>query len=466
MSDFPDFSCHGYQVVRELGHNRAGGRVTYLATRTPLPLDTGETGGRVEGVPVVIKQFQFAQFGASWAQYEAFEQEIKVLRSLNHPGIPRYLDSFQTPDGFCMVQEYKDAECLGTRRDLYYEEIKKKIAVAVLEILVYLQNQKPPVIHRDIKPENILVDKKRNVYLVDFGFARVGGGDVAVSSVVKGTLGFMPPEQLFNRQLTEASDLYSLGATLICLLTGTKSVDIGNLVDAAYRFPVKKLLPKLNPQFIGWLQKMVEPNVKDRYPNAAAALQALKWIDVYSSAQEERHSNKVSVPILIALLLGNLGVVYTLVGVRYAILSVGNSGKVQFQKLDYQVQFQKLGYQAYSQVTVTTGLDETFKPVDSLKEISLNSKAVYFYLSFYLDFNKPTADDKPLPPQTLNSSCKLFNPAGELVYEGESSLIAEGNRLDTWCLHEFDQEADKPGNWKFEFYLDDKKVVTENLAVF
>jgi|GEM_PF-748546 serine/threonine protein kinase len=455
MSDFPDFSCHGYQVVRELGHNRAGGRVTYLATRTRLPLAQGETGGGIQGVPVVIKQFQFAQFGASWTQYEAFDQEIKMLRSLNHPGIPRYLDSFQTPDGFCMVQEYKDAECLATRRDLYYEEIKK-IAGAVLEILVYLQSQKPPVIHRDIKPENILVDKKRNVYLVDFGFARVGGGDVAVSSVVKGTLGFMPPEQLFNRQLTEASDLYSLGATLICLFTGTKSVDVGNLVDAAYRFPVKKLLPKLNPQFIGWLQKMVDPNVKYRYPNAAAALQALKRIDVCSSVQEGRHSNKVSVPILIALLLGNLGVVYTLVGVGYALLSVGNSGKVQLQKLDYQ---------AYSQVTVTTGLDETFKPVDSLKKISLNSKAVYFYVSFHLDFQKPTADDKPLPPQTLNSSCKLFNPAGELVYEGESSLIAEGNRLDTWCLHEFDQEADKPGNWKFEFYLDDKKLATENLAV-
>ncbi|MBW4493359.1 MAG: serine/threonine protein kinase [Oscillatoria princeps RMCB-10] len=454
MSDFPDFSGHGYQVVRELGHNRAGGRVTYLATRTALPLDKGETGGGIQGVPVVIKQFQFAQFGASWAQYEAFEQEIKVLRSLNHPGIPRYLDSFQMPDGFCMVQEYKDAECLGSCRDLYSEEIKK-IAVAVLEILVYLQSQKPPVIHRDLKQENILVDKKRNVYLVDFGFARVGGGDVAVSSVVKGTLGFMPPEQLFNRQLTEASDLYSLGATLICLLTGTKSVDIGNLVDGAYRFPVKKLLPNLNPEFIGWLQKTVEPNVKYRYPNAAAALQAMQWINVYISIQEGRPSNKVSVPILIALLLGSVGVGYALVGVS-ALFSEGNSKKVEFQKLDYQ---------AYSQVTVTTGLDETFKPVDSLKEISLNSKAVYFYVSFHLDFQKPTADDKPLPPQTLNSSCKLFNPAGTLVYEGESSLIAEGNRLDTWCLHEFDQEADKPGNWKFEFYLDDKKVATENLAV-
>ena len=51
---------------------------------------------------------------------------------------------------------------------------------------------------------------------MDFGFARIGDGEVGVSSVVKGTLGFMPPEQIFNRQLTEASDLYGLGMTLIC----------------------------------------------------------------------------------------------------------------------------------------------------------------------------------------------------------------------------------------------------------
>ncbi|MBW4493595.1 MAG: serine/threonine protein kinase [Oscillatoria princeps RMCB-10] len=269
MSDFPDFSGQGYQVVRELGHNSLGGRVTFQATHCQ------------RGVPVVIKQFQFAQLGASWAEYEAFEQEIKVLRSLNHPGIPHYLDSFQTPDGFCMVQEYKDAECLATRRSFSPQEIKQ-IAVAVLEILVYLQSQKPPVIHRDIKPENILVDDKINVYLVDFGFARTGGGEVAASSVVKGTLGFMPPEQLFNRQLTEASDLYGLGAALICSLTGTHSGEIGNLIDDSYRIHFQHLVPPLQRGWMNWLEKMVEPKPQQRYPNAAAALLALKPVDVNS----------------------------------------------------------------------------------------------------------------------------------------------------------------------------------------
>lgn len=260
-TDFLDSQAH-YQLEQELGHNRAGGRVTYLA----IDLRTQQR--------VVIKQFQFAKSRSSWTDYDAYDREIQLLKQLNHPGIPKYLDTFQTPDGFCMVQEYKPATSLATGRSLTPGEIGL-IAIAVLEILVYLQNRIPIIIHRDIKPENILLDEQGQVYLVDFGFARVGGEEVGVSSVVKGTLGFMPPEQLFNRQLTEASDLYGLGMTLICLLTGTKSDRIGDVVDISYRVSFKHLVSKLNLLWVNWLEKMVEPRLKDRFPNAVTALAAI-----------------------------------------------------------------------------------------------------------------------------------------------------------------------------------------------
>jgi len=262
MNDFPDFFHYHYQIEKELGHNRAGGRVTYLATDTS------------KQQLVVIKQFQFAKLGSSWQSYDMYDREVQLLKELNHPGIPRYLDAFQTQDGFCMVQEYKQAVSLATSRSFNPDEIKQ-IAIAALEVLVYLQNRIPPVIHRDLKPENVLVDEVGNVYLIDFGFARVGEGEVGVSSVVKGTLGFMPPEQLFNRQLSEASDLYGLGMSLICLLTNTKSDRIGDLVDISYRVSFKHLVPKLNVHWVNWLEKMVDPRLKDRFPNAVAALAAI-----------------------------------------------------------------------------------------------------------------------------------------------------------------------------------------------
>ncbi|MBD2542790.1 serine/threonine protein kinase [Planktothricoides raciborskii] len=273
MSNFPDFSQQGYQIISQLGENHLGGRVTYLAERQNSPTQPDK---------VVIKQFQFALMGATWAEYDAYSQEIAMLRQLNHPGIAKYLDSFQTPDGFCMVQEYLNAESLATPRSWTPKQIKL-LAESVLEILVYLQFQNPPIIHRDIKPENILVDGKdeqMHVYLVDFGFARMGGGEIAASSVVKGTMGFMPPEQLFNRQLTTASDLYGLGGTLICLLTGTKSVDIGNLIDADYRINFRHLVPPVKRGLIHWLEKLTDPRLPHRYPSAASALAELKTIDV------------------------------------------------------------------------------------------------------------------------------------------------------------------------------------------
>ena len=256
-----------YEKVRELGRNRAGGRITYLARDHKTQQD------------VVIKRFVFAQSGSDWSGFKAYEREIQVLQGLNHLGIPHYLDSFETQAGFCMVQEYKPAQSLATPRSFDPDEIKQ-IAISSLEILVYLQSRIPAVIHRDIKPENILVDEQFNVYLVDFGFARIGGGEVAMSSVAAGTFGFMAPEQLYNRQLSEATDLYGLGATLICLLTGTKSIAIDNLIDDEGRINFKPLLPKLSLRFVDWLEKMVEPKQKDRFPNAEAALEALKQIDV------------------------------------------------------------------------------------------------------------------------------------------------------------------------------------------
>ena len=267
MSIYPDFQAQGYEAIRELGRNREGGRITWLATN----LNTKQ--------PEVIKQFCFAQAGSNWSGSEAHAREIQVLKGLDHPGIPSYLHSFETSDGFCLIQEYIHGSTLAEPRSFSPAEIKQ-IAIKILEILVYLQNQIPSVIHRDIKPENILVDEQINVYLIDFGFARIGSHDVAGSSVFKGTPGFIPPEQMFKP--TNATDLYALGATLICLLTGIKSTKIDQLQDEddPYLIKFRHLLPQVSLRFIGWLEKMVQPKQKDRFTNAELALESLKPLDV------------------------------------------------------------------------------------------------------------------------------------------------------------------------------------------
>jgi serine/threonine protein kinase len=298
---YPDFTDRQYRVQRELGRNREGGRISYLAQRLDRDHEL-----------VVIKQFRFVQTDANWQGFKAYEREIQFLRELNHPRIPRYLDSFETADGFCMVQEYKTAPTLSERRTFTPIEVKK-IALSVLEILVDLQQRIPPIIHRDIKPENILVDEHQQAYLIDFGLARLDREEVAISSMVAGTPGFMSPEELFNRPLTKASDLYSLGATIICLLTNTRSTDISSLLDDNYQFSFKHLVTGVNPVFIQWLEQMVAPNSRDRFADANTARQQLKSIEIENTdcvaivlANPTRSSkDRIGKPA-IALLVGSL----------------------------------------------------------------------------------------------------------------------------------------------------------------
>lgn len=244
-----------YQPSRELGRNSEGNRVTYLGK------------DNATNQPVILKRFLFGKSDLKASDYQVYQQQIKLLRGLNHPGIPRYLDSFQTANGFCLVQEYKEAKSLADSRSFEPDEIKR-IGVSVLEILVYLHQQNPPVIHGNIKPENILVDERLNVYLVDFSLTKIGSGT-----------GFLAPEQQDNRQVTEAIDLYSLGATLISLLTKTQSTEINKLIDNKGKINFQNLVYQISLRWIEWIEKMVEPSLVNRYTKASAALKALKPID-------------------------------------------------------------------------------------------------------------------------------------------------------------------------------------------
>ena len=265
--NFPDLTTYGYKISQELGRNREGGRITWKG----VDLSTQAT--------VVIKQFCFATTGSSWSGYQAYQKELEVLQKLDNSGIPRYLDSIETEDGFCLIQEYKDALNLSDCHEFTLTEIKQVI-LKILDILCYLQQQNPPILHRDLKPENILIDEGNVVYLIDFGFASLGGKEISPSSIFKGTPGFMPPEQAI--QPTTASDLYSLGVTIICLLTKQNIAKIREYAttDNPYQLKFKPLLPPLNRKFISWLDKMVQPKVSRRFANAAEAKAALEPIDL------------------------------------------------------------------------------------------------------------------------------------------------------------------------------------------
>jgi serine/threonine protein kinase len=258
-----------YQLQQLLGQHQ--GRKTYLAQDQNTQ------------APVVVKCLIFNE-DFEWVDLKLFEREANVLKDLAHPAIPRYLDyfDFDTPDlgkGVALVQTYIPAQSLAQHVQsvrIFTEAEIKHIAMAVLEILIYLQRRSPAVIHRDIKPSNILLgDSTANhpgqVYLIDFG--SVQAPQKGKTFTLVGTYGFMPPEQFGGRALPN-SDLYSLGMTLIYLLTGINPTDL----------PLRGLNVKfehlvggqVSLELIHWLRQMIDADPERRLPSAAQALKGLQ----------------------------------------------------------------------------------------------------------------------------------------------------------------------------------------------
>lgn len=256
-----------YQIQRQLSDRP--GRQTYLA----LDLQTQ--------ILVVLKLIYLSDT-LGWDDFKFFEREVQVLQAVSHRAIPQYLDSFdlKPEKGLALVQTYIEArslaEYLQAGRSFTQAEVEQ-IAQDLLEVLIYLHERHPPIIHRDLKPSNILLGSRSGnhpgqVYLVDFGSVRTSM-QTSGSMTIVGTFGYMPFEQ-FQGQATPVSDLYSLGMTLIHLVTGTHPADLPQ-DDFQVEY---KALSHVHPIFASWLQWLTQRNPKRRPQSAQIALQALTAI--------------------------------------------------------------------------------------------------------------------------------------------------------------------------------------------
>lgn len=262
-----DFKQYGYQILQELSQDTQKAKSTYLAKRLH------------DSYQVVIKEFQFAkEKGGNWTYLEENKNESKILSSINHSQIPKCIDTFDNTS--CMVIQYFSGKSLGESFIFDEHEQIKRIAIQILEILVYLQGRIPQIFHRNIKPENILIDKQLTCYLIDFKFAKLGSDTEGDYDIHKGDLGFTPSKDFI---LTESYDLYSLGVTLICLISGISSSNIVNYLDHNNELDRSKLEPKLkncSVSFRQWLDKMTASDYSKRFENALKALEALEPVDV------------------------------------------------------------------------------------------------------------------------------------------------------------------------------------------
>lgn len=197
-----------YEVIRPLGEGGMG--VVYLAVQKRIDRK------------VAIKSIA-PYLARDPAVRERFAAEAAVLARLNHPNIVTLYDYVEEESALYLIMEYVEGQPLS---DLLQAgplpgDLIQKYFSQVLEAFAYAHEQ--GVVHRDIKPSNIMITAGGRVKILDFGVARLLQTDHSLTRTGMriGTLMYMSPEQVKGeKDITNRSDIYSLGVVLYELFTG------------------------------------------------------------------------------------------------------------------------------------------------------------------------------------------------------------------------------------------------------
>jgi eukaryotic-like serine/threonine-protein kinase len=254
-----------YELVRELG--RGGMGVVYEARQKGLD--------RSVAVKMIL-----ASHLASPELVRRFQAEAKAAARLRHSNIVHIHDVGQLHGQDFFAMEYIDGQSLAQRIAQGPIDFRTAVrwVVTVARAVEHLHRQ--GIIHRDLKPSNILLDSNGQPYVSDFGLAKVfaPGSEMTATGVIAGTPSYMAPEQALGRRadVGPATDVYSLGAILYELLTGSPPFHaespLDTLMDVLSGDPATPRT--LNPHVPRGLEliclKCLAKEPQERYGSAAA----------------------------------------------------------------------------------------------------------------------------------------------------------------------------------------------------
>ena len=219
---------------------------------------------------------------------ERFKREAKAVASLRHPNIVQVYDFDIKDEIIFMVMEYIEGANLQQRLvelDKKGERLPiKQIGSIINDIagaLDYAHSQ--GMLHRDVKPSNILIDRDGKAYLTDFGIARIlGDHKLTATGMLVGTPAYMSPEQGRGEELTEESDIYSLGIVAFEMLTGRIPFDAKTPIGIVQKQifepvpDISKLVDGVPVTAQGVIDRALAKTPEGRYASAEELVGALK----------------------------------------------------------------------------------------------------------------------------------------------------------------------------------------------
>jgi serine/threonine protein kinase len=153
---------------------------------------------------------------------ERFKREAVVLARLQHPNIVRYYETVESGDHVFILTDYIAGRTLQSvlrRRDQPFSPFESLDILRPLAAALHYAHHEG-IVHRDLKPANILIDANNNIYVTDFGIARIISDTSTLTvDTTLGTPHFMSPEQIMVGVISEATDIYALGVLLYQMYT-------------------------------------------------------------------------------------------------------------------------------------------------------------------------------------------------------------------------------------------------------
>jgi serine/threonine protein kinase len=209
-----------------------------------------------------------------------FRREAQLLARLDHPNLPKVTDYFALDnDCFLVMTLIEGRDLAKMLRENNNQPLPLQFCLHIMDqimnAMAYCHQQN--VIHRDIKPSNIILREDGHAFLVDFGIAKPAESGQTTSTGARAlTPGYSPLEQYGGGHTDARSDIYSLGATLYALLTGSEPRPAYERVTQGEMTPPSQLLPIIPPHVSFAVMRSVAITPEDRFKTIAEFRTALK----------------------------------------------------------------------------------------------------------------------------------------------------------------------------------------------